>query len=1335
MERNIFGTLRSSLLLHWLAILMLLLTHVTVSQSTEAETPLVANGFPKHYPYYYEYNCFTDGDTLPDIPNLQDHPIGLQVSDRALHQVMSRIFAIVLREKLNYRNISLVPLKYTSNISINQYEENSYRYIFEQLKYSPFSNMTMINVAVWMPALVRSIVPDTIIEGGISITPGRFGWFVPKSQVEMPLELAAYSLHYSVFLNQSHVDYGRYVISQELLDELRHGKNYEEYISPNCIRSSCVTLLAEHKPDTTFVMHHIQNTSSYVNILWLGVDFRETIRLLYAKYQSNASGEYLDKRFIVLHWTPSIVIDGEIHFYQITLPRCEDLSILQLTACKYELTPVLKYYDQRLGRSEERLVSTLREFQIHDHMLHDLQLSKHWKRNDEDIEDVYNQVACKWLKSNEDVYTQWISTKSTIKLYIGGIFPLTDFSRGHQNLEKAVRQAVEAVNRSHLLQNYHLDAQIHDGQCKPDEVMKVFIHYFTEPRVLGVLGPACSETVEPIAGISKHTNMAVISYSAEGASFADRRAYPYFFRTIGSNRQYEDVYIELMKFMGWKRVAALTEDGQKYTEYISHMETAMKQNNLELITNKKFLSDVKAAEMNKYLLDLKQKHAKIIIADIHNRNAELALCEAYHLGMTAYEGYVWFLPSWISKDWNTLDINHNCTTEQLQKASEGHFSIMHTPFGDPDAIMQENITVGEWLTLHSENNTSLSNYTGFAYDAVWAYAHAAARLLEENEDAVNSLRSGNVVTRFVELIWQTNFTGLSGPIQFGQGGSRITNIDIVQWRQMQFNSVGKFKPRVVGANKNMRTEGGQLSLMESKVVWFSGGQRPADGTYDCSFAALAKFLNKDCSSAAFTFTTIMCLLVVVIVSLTSFLFWKKLYDKKLKQSAKIMKNFGIDLLSPSRNKGNTLDKWEVPKENVVLNRRLGEGAFGTVYGGEAQIGASGWSAVAVKTLKAGASTEDRLDFLSEAEAMKRFNHKNIVKMLGVCLQTEPIYTIMEFMLYGDLKTYLLARRHLLNEKVSEDSDISSKRLTMYAMDVARGLSYLARQKYVHRDLACRNCLVDAQRVVKLGDFGMARSTYESDYYRFNRKGMLPVRWMAPESLALGMFTPSSDVWAFGVVLYEIITFGSFPYQGLTNNQAFEFIKSGKTMKIPAGVKPPLEGLIKACWSQESKKRPTAAEVVDYISNYPRLLMPCLDFPSASVEMPETESDELKLLPKPRKCSPNKQDSTLDILAQTSAMNHFDCSNDLIDSTDGPKHTNIEIPTSCTLKSNLTPLIMNNNNTNTNKTMCLDACSGTTPDGYSIMSPLLMHRISESSDSSQARLIKKSSLETLQQTEF
>lgn len=269
-----------------------------------------------------------------------------------------------------------------------------------------------------------------------------------------------------------------------------------------------------------------------------------------------------------------------------------------------------------------------------------------------------------------------------------------------------------------------------------------------------------------------------------------------------------------------------------------------------------------------------------------------------------------------------------------------------------------------------------------------------------------------------------------------------------------------------------------------------------------------------------------------------------------------MKSLGFDLLAPNLT---DLDKWEIPRDRLVINRKLGEGAFGTVYGGEAYFSEEGWVPAAVKALKVNSTTEQKLDFLSEAEVMKKFDHKNIVKLLGVCTKQEPVYTVMEFMLYGDLKTFLLARRHLVNnKKVHDESDeISSKKLTTMALDVARGLSYLAEMKYIHRDIACRNCLINSTRVVKIGDFGMTRSMFENDYYKFTRKGMMPVRWMAPESLALGIFTPSSDVWSFGVLLYEIITFGSFPFQGLSNTQVVDHVKMGNTIQIPSGVKPQL----------------------------------------------------------------------------------------------------------------------------------------------------------------------------------
>lgn len=604
--------------------------------------------------------------------------------------------------------------------------------------------------------------------------------------------------------------------------------------------------------------------------------------------------------------------------------------------------------------------------------------------------------------------------------------------------------------------------------------------------------------------------------------------------------------------------------------------------------------------------------------------------------MTSEQDYVWFLPAWLPKLWNNNEhrkVNVSCTEDEIQQIINGHFSLSHVPYAPDDTILsKENRTVRQWkraLLRKAKHQTSadlniLSTYSGYAYDAVWVYALALKKLIDIDAKYLMDLHSVETTKKFVQIISAIDFIGASGRILFGEGGTRFTNVNVIQWVGNTSYLVGVFEPNI-SFNIDMQKRqiiGGDLYWNSSRVFWFHD-RIPSDGTVICSVNYLAKLLNIECHTAIYMLTIFVLLALVVLITLASFIFWKRKFDKKLEHSAKVMRNFGIDLLSPSTVPINTLDKWEVPKDRIVINRRLGEGAFGTVYGGEAQIDESSWTAVAVKTLKKGSSREDRLDFLSEAEAMKRFDHTNVVKLLGVCLQNEPLYAIMEFMLYGDLKTFLLARRHLVGKKLSDDSDVSPKRLTVMALDIVRALSYLADMKYVHRDVACRNCLVNAQRVVKLGDFGMARPMFESDYYKFNRKGMLPVRWMAPESLLLGIFSPASDVWSFGVLLYEMITFGSFPYQGLTNNQVLDHLKNSKTLVIPSGVKPQLEGLMNACWNPCYKKRPTATEVVEFIGNYPRLIVPCLDVPLASVQIPETDSDEMELLPGLRKHSPEQ----------------------------------------------------------------------------------------------------------------
>jgi len=215
------------------------------------------------------------------------------------------------------------------------------------------------------------------------------------------------------------------------------------------------------------------------------------------------------------------------------------------------------------------------------------------------------QIACDWLKDNlKYVLTEWKpSNDDKNTLFVGGIFPMSGNSYMAKSIVIAAKMAKEVINVNNtLLRDYNLTLLASDGQCKSDMVMKSFIDYIIHnyyQKLIGVLGPACSETVEPLVGVSKHYRTVIISYSAEGSSFDDRTKYPYFFRTIGENKQYKYVYVQLLRRLGWHRVASLTEDGQKYTEYISYMQDMLRDNSIDFVANVKFPREREADVMTK----------------------------------------------------------------------------------------------------------------------------------------------------------------------------------------------------------------------------------------------------------------------------------------------------------------------------------------------------------------------------------------------------------------------------------------------------------------------------------------------------------------------------------------------------------------------------------------------------------------------------------------------------------------------------------------------------------------------------------------------------------------
>ncbi|KAG1704011.1 BDNF/NT-3 growth factors receptor [Nymphon striatum] len=275
--------------------------------------------------------------------------------------------------------------------------------------------------------------------------------------------------------------------------------------------------------------------------------------------------------------------------------------------------------------------------------------------------------------------------------------------------------------------------------------------------------------------------------------------------------------------------------------------------------------------------------------------------------------------------------------------------------------------------------------------------------------------------------------------------------------------------------------------------------------------------------------------------------------------------------------------FEIPRHKIAFISKIGEGYFGEVYKGSymkecPDIG----MLVAIKILKNNVNTEACSDFEREVETLSSFDHKNIVKLLGVVTQdtTEIPWMVFEYMRYGDLTEFL---RQGSPTSIKNVYRLVQSDLLFIARQIASGMVYLSEQHFVHRDLATRNCLVGDGLSVKISDFGLSRDIYTCDYYKIGGSRMLPVRWMAPESVVYGKFTLQSDAWSFGVVLWEIFVYGKQPYYGHSNDQVVKMILQEILLDASEGCPPLISSIMKACWKIDPNDRLTFPEIYKLLS--------------------------------------------------------------------------------------------------------------------------------------------------------
>lgn len=284
----------------------------------------------------------------------------------------------------------------------------------------------------------------------------------------------------------------------------------------------------------------------------------------------------------------------------------------------------------------------------------------------------------------------------------------------------------------------------------------------------------------------------------------------------------------------------------------------------------------------------------------------------------------------------------------------------------------------------------------------------------------------------------------------------------------------------------------------------------------------------------------------------------------------------------------TLEKLEYPRNNIIYIKDLGQGAFGRVFQARAPGLMSGeeFTVVAVKMLKDDASQDLQVDFEREAMLLAEFDHPNIVKLLGVCALGRPMCLLFEFMDRGDLNEFLrsCSPYNILQPKQDFKTiqnmkiDLNLGDLITIAQQISSGMVYLSERKFVHRDLATRNCLIDDSMVVKIADFGLSHKIYLQDYYKGDEHDAIPIRWMPLESILYNKYTLESDVWAFGVCLWEIFSFALQPYYGMTHEEVVKFIKDGNMLQCPDNTPLALYNLMRKCWNKKPQDRPNFGHI-------------------------------------------------------------------------------------------------------------------------------------------------------------
>uniref|UniRef100_A0A7N6BEG3 Protein tyrosine kinase 7 (inactive) n=1 Tax=Anabas testudineus TaxID=64144 RepID=A0A7N6BEG3_ANATE len=296
-------------------------------------------------------------------------------------------------------------------------------------------------------------------------------------------------------------------------------------------------------------------------------------------------------------------------------------------------------------------------------------------------------------------------------------------------------------------------------------------------------------------------------------------------------------------------------------------------------------------------------------------------------------------------------------------------------------------------------------------------------------------------------------------------------------------------------------------------------------------------------------------------------------------------NMGTMATTEKRHSHVNNDKLHFSRANLQTITTLGKGEFGEVLLSKAKgiEESQEETVVLVKSLQS-RDEQLQLNFRREAEMFGKLSHPNVVRLLGLCREAEPHYMILEYYDLGDLKQFLRISKNK-DDKV-KSQPISTKTKVSICAQVAHGMEHLSNHRFVHKDLAARNCLINSQRRVKVSSLSLSKDVYNSEYYHY-RQAWIPLRWLPAESVFEDDFSTKSDVWAFGMLMWEVFSYGEMPYTKLNDDEVLEGLQTGKLkLPIPEGCPSRIYKLMVRCWALSLKERPSFTDIVHALGELP-----------------------------------------------------------------------------------------------------------------------------------------------------